>query len=48
MQSNPPRCEIAGMSSIDHFRHLQDPRSHINRRHDLLDIVFLYRVTIQL
>ena len=29
------------MSFIDHFQDLEDPRSHINRRHDLLDIVFL-------
>ncbi|MGL5190934.1 MAG: ISAs1 family transposase, partial [Cetobacterium sp.] len=29
------------MSFLDHFSNLSDPRSHINRRHDLLDIVFL-------
>ena len=29
------------MSFMKHFEHLPDPRSHINRRHDLLDIMFL-------
>ena len=35
------------MSSIKHFEHLPHPRSHINRRHDLLDIMFL-SVTVTL
>jgi hypothetical protein len=26
---------------MKHFEHLPDPRSHINRRHDLVDIMFL-------
>lgn len=29
------------MSFMEHFEKLQDPRSHINRRHELLDIMFL-------
>lgn len=29
------------MCFLDHFERLEDPRSTINRRHDLLDIVFL-------
>lgn len=29
------------MSFLEHFAELPDPRSHINRSHDLLDIVFL-------
>lgn len=29
------------MSFIDHFQTLEDPRSHINRRHELLDVLFL-------
>ena len=29
------------MYFLDHFENLEDPRSTINRRHDLLDIVFL-------
>ena len=29
------------MSFMKHFENLPDPRSHINRRHDLLDIMFL-------
>jgi len=41
MQPNPQRWETARMSFIDHFQDLEDPRSHITRRHDLLDIVFL-------
>ncbi|MGK0173303.1 MAG: hypothetical protein ACI9W2_005050 [Gammaproteobacteria bacterium] len=28
------------MCFLDHFESLKDPRSMINRRHDLLDIVF--------
>ncbi|MFZ0258032.1 MAG: transposase family protein [Gammaproteobacteria bacterium] len=29
------------MIFIEHFQDLKDPRSHTNRRHDLLDTVFL-------
>lgn len=29
------------MSFIDHFGELEDTRSHINKKHDLLDIIFL-------
>ena len=29
------------MSFIDHFGELQDTRSHINKKHDLLDVIFL-------
>ena len=29
------------MSFLDHFASLPDPRSHINRTYDLLDVVFL-------
>lgn len=29
------------MNFLEHFQTLDDPRSHINRKHDLLDIVFL-------
>jgi predicted transposase YbfD/YdcC len=29
------------MSFIEHFHSLKDPRSHINKSHDLLDIIFL-------
>ena len=29
------------MSFLDHFAGLPDPRSHINRTYDLLDVVFL-------
>lgn len=29
------------MSFLKHFADLPDPRSHINRKHDLLDVVFL-------
>jgi len=29
------------MSFLEQFQILEDPRSHINRKHDLLDIVFL-------
>lgn len=29
------------MAFMDHFGELADPRSHINRRHDLHDILFL-------
>ena len=29
------------MSFLEHFAELPDPRSHINRTYDLLDIVFL-------
>lgn len=29
------------MSFLKHFETLEDPRSHINRQHDLLDIIFL-------
>lgn len=29
------------MSFIDHFDELQDTRSHINKKHDLLDVIFL-------
>ena len=29
------------MSFLQHFAELPDPRSHINRTYDLLDIVFL-------
>ena len=35
------------MSFMKHFEHLPGPRSHINRRHDLLDIMFL-SVTVTL
>ena len=35
------RVRVPVMSFLDHFSNLSDPRSHINRRHDLLDIVFL-------
>ncbi len=34
------------MSFISHFESLEDPRSHINKKHDLLDIVFLTVVAI--
>lgn len=29
------------MSFIDHFEEIQDTRSHINKKHDLLDVIFL-------
>lgn len=29
------------MSFVEHFSKLEDPRSHINRKHDLMDILFL-------
>ena len=29
------------MSFIDHFAMIEDPRSHINMKHDFLDILFL-------
>ncbi|HFE39499.1 MAG TPA: ISAs1 family transposase [Gammaproteobacteria bacterium] len=29
------------MNFLEHFQTLDDPRSHINRKHDLLDILFL-------
>jgi len=29
------------MTFLDYFQELDDPRSHINRKHDLLDILFL-------
>ena len=29
------------MAFMDHFKQLTDPRSHINKRHDLHDILFL-------
>lgn len=29
------------MNFLEHFQPLDDPRSHINRKHDLLDILFL-------
>jgi len=29
------------MAFIDYFKELEDPRSHINRSHDLLDVLFL-------
>ena len=29
------------MAFMDHFESLTDPRSHINKRHDLHDILFL-------
>ena len=34
------------MSFIDHFDNLEDTRSHINKKHELLDIVFLTVVAI--
>ena len=29
------------MSFIDHFNKIEDTRSHINKKHELLDIIFL-------
>ncbi|MBR0574510.1 MULTISPECIES: ISAs1 family transposase, partial [Pasteurellaceae] len=29
------------MAFIEHFNQLEDSRSHINKKHDLLDIIFL-------
>ena len=34
------------MSFINHFSQVQDPRSHINQKHDLLDVIFLTVVAI--
>jgi len=34
------------MSFITHFEPLEDTRSHINKKHDLLDIIFLTVVAI--
>lgn len=34
------------MAFIEHFNELEDTRSHINKRHDLLDIIFLTIVAI--
>jgi hypothetical protein len=33
--------EQRAMGFMDHFGDLEDPRSHINQRHDLHDILFL-------
>ena len=29
------------MSFLQHFENLEDPRTHINKKHELLDILFL-------
>ncbi|MGB5443953.1 MAG: ISAs1 family transposase [Psychromonas sp.] len=34
------------MSFIEHFNELEDSRSHINKKHDLLDVIFLTIVAI--
>ncbi len=34
------------MSFIDHFETLEDTRSHINQKHELLDVIFLTVVAI--
>ena len=34
------------MSFITHFESLEDKRSHINKKHDLLDVIFLTVVAI--
>ena len=41
MQSTSSELETGRVSFSDYFQDLEDPRSHINRRYDLLDIVFL-------
>ena len=34
------------MSFINHFKSIEDPRPHINKKHELLDIIFLTVVSI--
>ena len=34
------------MAFIDHFTSLEDSRSHINKKHELIDVMFLTVVAI--